>query len=95
MASINSSQNSSTVSMPGNARKRFKKILFLVLFLFLLINLVIINQAYHFTHFYEHGTVKSVSEQTSGFWGESPGSLVRIEAGKAGRNCPGFCFYRC
>ncbi len=57
--------------MPGKARKRFKKIVFYIILLILFINIVIINQAYHFTHFYEHGTVKSFDEQTNGFWGKA------------------------
>ena len=55
--------------MTGRARKRFKKILLFILLLFLFFNVIVINQAYHFTHFYEHGTVKSVTEQTNTGWG--------------------------
>lgn len=51
--------------MPGKSSKRFKKILIVAGIVFLLINLIVIVQAYHFTHFYEHGTVKTVEEQTS------------------------------
>ena len=54
--------------MTGKRRKLYKRIFFIVAIFFLLINLIIISQAYHLTHFYEHGTVKSVKEQTDGFW---------------------------
>jgi uncharacterized protein len=68
--------------MPGNARKRYKKILFFGLLVFLLINLITINQAYHFTHFYQHGTVNSFAEQTSGFWGKAKVALFGLKLEK-------------
>jgi alpha-beta hydrolase superfamily lysophospholipase len=57
--------------MTNKRRKWFKKIFFTVVILFLLINLILISQAYHLTHFYEHGTVKSTEAQTSNFWGQA------------------------
>ena len=68
--------------MAGKARTRYRKILFFALLLFLLLNLVVINQAYHFTHFYEHGTVKSVAEQTNGFWGKARVALLGLKLEK-------------
>lgn len=68
--------------MPHKTRKRFKKILFTALIFFLLLNLIIINQAYHFTHFYEHGTVGTVEEQTSGFWGKVKVALFGLKLEK-------------
>jgi pimeloyl-ACP methyl ester carboxylesterase len=68
--------------MPGKASNRFKKILLSALLLFLLINLIIINQAYHLTHFYEHGTVKPVAEQTNGFWGQARVALLGLKLEK-------------
>ena len=55
--------------MTDKSRKRYKKIIFTVLIFFLFINLVLINQAYHLTHFFEQGTVKPMEDQTNGFWG--------------------------
>jgi uncharacterized protein len=68
--------------MHGKTRKGFKKILLSVLLLFLVFNLIIINQAYHLTHFYEHGTVKPVAEQTSGFWGQARVALLGLKLEK-------------
>ena len=56
--------------MTDRSGKRFKKIFFSLLFLFFLINIILINQAYQLTHFYEHGTVSSVAEQTKSSWGK-------------------------
>ncbi|MGG9960750.1 alpha/beta hydrolase [Ferruginibacter sp. SUN106] len=53
--------------MTGKRRKLYKRIFFIVTVFFLLINLILIGQAYHLTHFYEHGTVKSIEEQTGSF----------------------------
>jgi alpha-beta hydrolase superfamily lysophospholipase len=78
--------------MPGKARKRFKKILFSVLLIFLLLNLVVINQAYHFTHFYEHGTVKPVAEQTDGFWGTARVALLGLKQEKLTGSVPDSAF---
>ncbi|HEV7424539.1 MAG TPA: alpha/beta fold hydrolase, partial [Candidatus Paceibacterota bacterium] len=36
----------------------------------------------HFTHFYEHGTVKSVAEQTNGFWGKARVALLGLKLEK-------------
>src|SRR5882724_727051 len=57
--------------MNNKTRKRLKKIIFIVSIFFLLINFILISQAYHLTHFYEHGTVKSVEAQTNNFWGQA------------------------
>ena len=54
--------------MTGKFRRLYKRIFFTAFVLFLLLNLILISQAYHLTHFYEHGTVKPVKEQTTGFW---------------------------
>ena len=53
--------------MPFKIRKRYKRTLIVLFLFFLLLNQVVVNQAYHLTHFYEHGTVKSIEEQTTGF----------------------------
>ncbi|HEY1871775.1 MAG TPA: alpha/beta hydrolase [Chitinophagaceae bacterium] len=68
--------------MEGEARKWYKKILYSVLVLFLLFNLIVINQAYHFTHFYEHGTVKPIETQMSGFWGTAQVALLGLKQEK-------------
>jgi len=68
--------------MPGKARNRFKKTLFTVLLVFLLLNVVAINQVYHLTHFYEHGTVKPLAEQTTGFWGQARVALLGLKQQK-------------
>lgn len=57
--------------MTDKFRRLFKRIFFTAFVLFLLINLILISQAYHLTHFYEHGTVKPVKEQTTGFWNQA------------------------
>ncbi len=68
--------------MQGKTRKRYKKILFLDCWFFCSFNLITINQAYHFTHFYEHGTVNSFAEQTSGFWGKAKVALFGLKLEK-------------
>ncbi len=68
--------------MNGKTRKRLKKTLFVLLFVFLLINVIIINQAYHFTHFYDHGTVKPVEEQTNGILGKAQVALLGLKLQK-------------
>lgn len=57
--------------MTSKAKKRYKKIFFSLLTIFLILNLVAITQAYHLTHFYNHGTVKPLDEQANGFWGKA------------------------
>lgn len=52
-----------------NTKRRRKKAGIAVLCLFLLLNIVCITQAYHLTHFYEHGTVKPLADQTRTTWG--------------------------
>lgn len=78
--------------MAGEARKRFKKVLFFIAVPFLLLNLIIINQAYHFTHFYEHGTVKPVAEQTNGFWGQAQVALLGLKLEKLIGSVPDSAF---
>jgi len=78
--------------MPGKARKIYKKIFFTVLLLFLLLNLVVINQAYHFTHFYNHGTVKPVAAQTTGFWGKAQVALFGLKLEKLTGTVPDSAF---
>ncbi|MBS1513015.1 MAG: alpha/beta hydrolase [Bacteroidetes bacterium] len=68
--------------MAINKRKLLKRILYFILFFFLLINIVAINQAYHLTHFYEHGTVTPVEEQTKGFWGVLGVALIGLKQEK-------------
>jgi len=57
--------------MKDKFRQLLKRLFFTASVLFLLINLIIISQAYHLTHFYEHGTVKPLKEQTTGFWNQT------------------------
>src|ERR1700759_3159659 len=78
--------------MAGKARNRFKKILYFALALFLLFNVIVINQAYHFTHFYEHGTVKSVDDQTNGFWGKVRVALFGLKQEKLVGSVPDSAF---
>jgi uncharacterized protein len=78
--------------MYGKTRKRFKKILYFALALFLLLNVIVINQAYHFTHFYEHGTVKSVEDQTNGFWGKVQVALFGLKLEKLAGSVPDSAF---
>jgi len=68
--------------MTIKACKRLKKILFTLLIIFLLLNIVAINQAYHLTHFYEHGTVKPLEEQANGFWGKASIALIGLKQEK-------------
>jgi uncharacterized protein len=63
-------------------RRPFRRIYFTVLLLIIIINLILISQAYHLTHFYEHGTVKPMSEQTSGFWGKAQVVLFGLKQEK-------------
>jgi alpha-beta hydrolase superfamily lysophospholipase len=62
--------------------RRFKKLYLTALLLFILINIVVINQAYHFTHFYEHGSVTPVAEQTKGFFGKVRVALLGLKQEK-------------
>ena len=66
----------------NKSRRHFKALLFTALLLVLVINLILISQAYHLTHFYEHGTVKTMSEQTSGFWGKAQVVLFGLKQEK-------------
>ena len=68
--------------MTAEACKRLKRISFSVLIIFLLLNIVAISQAYHLTHFYEHGTVKSFDEQARGFWGTATIALSGLQQEK-------------
>ena len=68
--------------MAAKARKVLKKILFVILFIVLLLNMIVISQAYHLTHFYEHGTVKPLSEQTNSFWGQVRVALFGVKLQK-------------
>ena len=78
--------------MTDKARKRFKKILFAALLFFLLLNLVAIVQAYHLTHFYEHGTVKPLAEQTKGFLGMAQVALSGVKLEKLVGTVPDSAF---
>ena len=78
--------------MPKKAHKGYKKIFFSVLLLFLLFNLVAINQPYHLTHFYEHGTVKPVGDQTNGFWGNVQIAQSGLKLEKLTGNVPDSAF---
>jgi len=78
--------------MTGKARKRYKRILFAALLFFLLLNVVIISQAYHLTHFYAHGTVKPVAEQTNGFWGKARVTLFGLKLEKLVGTVPDSAF---
>jgi hypothetical protein len=68
--------------MTTKLRKRIRKIILTLLAFFVLINIILINQAYHLTHFYEHGTVKSIAEQTSGLMGQASVALLGIKLEK-------------
>src|SRR5579871_1715539 len=68
--------------MTNKRSRRFKRIVYSLLLLFLLINIIVINHAYHFTHFYEHGTVRSISEQTDGFMGKIKVALFGLKQEK-------------
>ncbi|MFT3933819.1 MAG: alpha/beta hydrolase [Chitinophagaceae bacterium] len=68
--------------MPSKPRRLLKRLLFSVLILFLLLNIIVINQAYHLTHFYNHGTVKPLEEQTNGFWGKAQVTLFGLKQEK-------------
>lgn len=68
--------------MPAKMRSFLKRFFYTVLVIFLFINLVIINQAYHFTHFYDHGTVKPIEEQTKSFWGMTQVALIGLKQEK-------------
>ena len=68
--------------MLGKLSKPFKRIFYSVLTLLLLFNIVAINQAYHLTHFYDHGTVKPVAEQTKGFWGKVQAGIIGVKLEK-------------
>ena len=68
--------------MTDKSRKRIKRILLAVLIFFLLINVILVNQAYHLTHFYEHGTVDSIKEQTTGFFGQAKVVLLGLKQQK-------------
>jgi uncharacterized protein len=57
--------------MTDRSRRLYKKVFYTALILFLLINLIVIDQAYHLTHFYEQGTVTSAKDQTTGFWNQA------------------------
>src|SRR5580704_8560305 len=78
--------------MTDKGLKRFKKILFALLSLFLLFNLIAINQAYHLTHFYEHGTVKPLADQTNGFWGKVQVALLGFKLEKLPGTVPDSAF---
>jgi len=80
------------VSRPGKARKFYKKIFFSVLLFFLLLNLVIINQAYHLTHFYKHCTVKPAAEQADGIWGKASVALSGLKLEKLTGSVPDSAF---
>src|ERR1700712_5638629 len=74
--------------MPGKVRKGLKKLFYFLLAFFLLLNLIIINQAYHFTHFYNHGTVESIEEQTHSFWGQAGVALFGLKLQKLTGSVP-------
>jgi uncharacterized protein len=78
--------------MTVKKRKWYKKILFVILLLFLLLNLVAIMQAYRLTHFYEHGTVETVAEQTDGFWGKARVALFGLKQEKLVGTVPDSAF---
>jgi pimeloyl-ACP methyl ester carboxylesterase len=78
--------------MPGKARKGLKKVFYFLLLLFLLLNLLIINQAYHFTHFYNHGSVKPIEEQTNSFWGRARVALFGLKLEKLTGSVPDSAF---
>ena len=61
---------------------RLKKLFIYSFVIFLLFNLVVIIQAYHLTHFYDHGTVKSLEVQTEGLWGKIDVALTGIKMEK-------------
>ena len=79
-------------SMTDKARKYCKKIFFTLLLFFLLINLILISQAYHLTHFYEHGTVKSAEEQTNSFWHQAQVVLFGLKQEKLNGSAPDSAF---
>lgn len=68
--------------MTDKTRKRYKRLLFFALLFFLLVNLIAINQAYHLTHFYKHGTVKPLTEQANGFFGKARVALFGLKQEK-------------
>jgi alpha-beta hydrolase superfamily lysophospholipase len=77
---------------PVKTRKRYKRFLFAALLLFLLFNIVAIDQVYHLTHFYEHGTVKPIAEQTNGFWGKVRVALFGLKQEKLVGTVPDSAF---
>jgi uncharacterized protein len=68
--------------MAGRISRRYRKVILFFLLFFLLLNVIVINQAYHFTHFYEHGTVESVEKQMGGFWGTVKVALLGLKMEK-------------
>ena len=78
--------------MIGKARKLYNRIFFSALILFLLFNIIAINQAYHLTHFYERGTVKPVAEQVNGFWGRAQTALLGLKQQKLTGTVPDSAF---
>ena len=68
--------------MQTKTRKRLRKLVFAILSAFLLLNIIAITQAYHLTHFYEHGTVKSISDQTNSSWGQMQVALIGLKQQK-------------
>ncbi len=78
--------------MKNKKPKRFRKFYLIVLSLFVLINIIVINQAYHLTHFYEHGTVKPLSEQTAGFFGKIKVALLGFKLEKLNGATPDSAF---
>lgn len=68
--------------MTDKTRKRFKRIGIALLILFILLNVILINQAYHLTHFYEKGTVKSMEEQTNSVGGQVKVVLLGLKQQK-------------
>ena len=73
-------------------RKLYKRITFTLGLLFLLLNIIVINQAYHFTHFYQHGTTRPLAEQTNGFWGNAKVALFGLKLEKLTGSVPDSAF---
>jgi uncharacterized protein len=70
------------ISMLNKKSRRLRNLFLTAGSLFILINLVVINQAYHLTHFYEHGTVLPITEQTKGFFGKARVALLGLKQEK-------------
>ena len=68
--------------MQVKTRQRLRTLGYTMGIAFLALNIVAITQAYHLTHFYKNGTVKSIADQTSSGWGKIQVALVGLQQQK-------------